>query len=193
MLFAALLAAAISASYPPAGCMRMHSDDSPRHSFTVEEYSCGDAGTAVWLRSQDGRVAQLYARSGSIIEPYVYISPDERWIVCVQKLYHGASGAWLYERSTGLTYREVTPSPFSDRAWEFFRRQTHRSFQQDYRFIISTGTFSPESRSLLVELTGDDGKTVVRSWYCYYDLQKHRFYLDAALTAKNQNAVSTHK
>jgi len=170
----------------------MHSEDSPRHSFSVEEYA-SDSGTSVWLRTREGRLAQLYTRPGSPIEPFVYISPDERWIVCVQKLYHGASAAWLYERSAPLEYKEIMPSPFSDAAWDFFRHETRSGFTQTSHFMIHTGGWSADSHSLLVELSGDDGKTIVSSWYCHYDLQKHRFYLDATLRAKNKNVICPKK
>ena len=171
----------------------MHTENSPRGNFTVEEYSCGEDGTAVCLRGPDGSKTQLYARPGSIIEPYVYVSPDERWIVCVQKLYHGVSAAWLYERSASLQYREIGPPRFSEAAWQFFHQQTHSGFTQSNHFTIHAGGWQPDGRSMLVELDGDDGRVVVAGWSCYSDLQKHRFLLDPALKRKNKNTITTHK
>ena len=72
------------------------------------------------------------------------LSSDEHWIVCIQKLYHGASAACLCERSSGLQYRQVLPSPFSDRAWDFFYRQISRSFERPDERMINTGNWLPK-------------------------------------------------
>jgi len=109
------------------------------------------------------------------------------------QLYAGVSAARLYRRTGGLRYVEITPSPFSDRAWDFFRAQTHHPFAQDERYQIATGTWFPKSHAMLVELFGDDGKTSVTGWYCYYNLEKDRFYLDATVRAKNRNSVSNNR
>src|SRR5438132_1346959 len=143
-LFAVILAAASAASYPPPGYKLMRSEESPRHSFRVETL-LSDSGAAVWLRDSGSHAVQLWSRDGNPIDPFVYVSPDERWIVCVQKLYHGASGAWLYEARGAANYSEVGPQSFGDAAWDFFRTQTHRPFEQNYHFVISTGTWVPQS------------------------------------------------
>jgi hypothetical protein len=188
-LLAVIFGIAVTGGAPPADYSLMGSDESPKRTFRIEKY-LSEEDALVWLRDSNGHAAQLWMHKGNPIDPYVYISPDEHWIVCVAKLYAGVSAAWLYKRTGHLQYTEVTPSPFSDRAWTFFRTETHRSFEQNDRYQISTGTWFPKAHSLLVELFGDDGKTFIVGWYCYYDLEKDDFYLDSTLKKKNINAVS---
>lgn len=190
MLLALVVAVTVSAAPPPKGFTLVGVDDSLKHDFKIEKY-LSEERALVWLRDGAGHTVQLWERDVNPIYPSVYVSPDEHWIVCVDKLCAGVNAAWLYKRTGDLQYLEVMPSPFSDRAWVYFRAQTHRAFEQDNRYQISTGTWFPKSHALLVELFGDDGNTLVGGWYCYYDLEKGRFYLDATLRKKNKGAVSS--
>jgi hypothetical protein len=53
-----------------------------------------------------------------------------------------------------------------------------------------TPVVAPNDHSLAISLYGDDGETSVDLWFCYYDLLKHRFYLDAALRKHNKGLVT---
>jgi len=142
----------------------------------------------------------------------VFISPDEDWIRWEQKLSHHVDAASLFERTAGFRYKELGPPIFSEQAWRFMGEQTHRSFTTtdaddtirlsdwprpgsrkrklglyDDRQAMLT---APNDHSLLVALNGDDGTTQVRFWYCFYDLEQHRFYITTALRKRNRGRVS---
>ena len=189
------------ASYPPKGGTDFKAQ-SPMRTFYIENY--GVQAYATWLvRRQKGAVEAVPlpepARK-SLLYPFGFsVSPDERWILRYEKLYHGANALWLYERFTPLHYTEVTPRPFSEQAWKFFLEQTHNSFQFDYRFITWVGdwpakpnsllVWPTKSHSLLVLLYGEDSKLHVDNWQCYFDLEKHRFYVDETLSKKNRSVI----
>ena len=47
----------------------------------------------------------------------------------------------------------------------------------------------PNDHSLAISLYGDDQKTHVNLWFCFYDLEKHQFYLDDTLRKRNRGRV----
>jgi hypothetical protein len=184
-----LLLAVASAIYPPGGTC----DATESRAFRIESY--GVQQNANWIVPRDKRAAAPILLpdppNASKLYPYEFrVSPDEQWILIDQKQYHGANAAWLYERAAPFHYAEVPQSPFSARAWAFFRQQTHHPFTLDYRFIIRFGSWPTKSHSLLVSLVGEDDHLSVLEWSCYYDLQKHRFYLDDRLAKKNQGTIT---
>lgn len=70
-----------------------------------------------------------------------------------------------------------------------FHSQTHGSLKRAYTASVRTGTWTPNSHTLLVELAAYDEQTHGSSWYCYYDLENHRFYLDETLKKRDLNAA----
>jgi len=222
LLFAGGMNTANAMSYPPDGYRLEAKQESPKHSFFVEIYSQdieGEGARCVWLVPIDKAYApQLLVTPGDISDLYdvrVSVSPDERWILRDQKLYHGANAIALYERNSDFHFKEIGPPIFSEQAWHFFAKQTHRRFDLDYRFIVrvsdwpagnrsvsgddiyemdkKTTVSTPNNSSILVSLVGEsDGITVV-FWCCLYDLQKHRFYLDDELEKHNRDTGSVEK
>ncbi|MGH8094706.1 MAG: hypothetical protein ACREIF_14750 [Chthoniobacterales bacterium] len=91
-------------------------------------------------------------------------------------------------------------------------QQTHHPFKTDYIHIMrisdwpvagsrvrhvalyggteETAVTTPNDHSLLLSLSGDDHKTSVTFWFCYYDLAKQQFYLDAALRSHNRDSFA---
>jgi hypothetical protein len=89
--------------------------------------------------------------------------------------------------------------------------QTHRRFKTDYIHIMRvsdwptlgsrvrqlaltgdselTPVTARNEHSLAISLYGDDQKSSVNLWFCFYDLERHRFYLDAALQEHNRGRV----
>src|SRR5439155_12803019 len=134
MLLPLILAATSGLNYPPEGYKLGLTQESPKHTFRVETYEKEiDDGFqhSVWVVARDSSRAELLVGPDAIIPPYsveIFISPDERWIMWEQKLYHGANAASLYEHSSELHYKEVGPPIFSDQAWQFLAQQIHRKF-----------------------------------------------------------------
>jgi hypothetical protein len=192
--------------------------ESPKHSFRAEIYEQEKDGFyqhSVWLVTPDGKQAEHLVGPEGLTELYpihIDISPDERWIMWEQKLYHGANALGLYERVSGIRYREIGPPIFSDAAWKFMSEQTAHSFSlPDTVHMIrvsewptagtrtqslaltgdteTTPVTAPNDHSLVISLNGDDMQTHVDLWFCFYDLEKHRFYLDDAIRKRNKGRV----
>ena len=207
-------------SYPPQGYVREQSFGSPKHTFSVETWRKGseeaDAALCLWIVTADKKTAELLVPPGvltPLYSPEVYISPDEHWVLWEEKLYHPANAYGLFERVSNIHFREVGPSIFSEQAWQFMSQQTHHPFKTEdadhimrvsewpapgtrVRHLALTGdaeltpVIAPNDHSLAISLYGDDGKTSVDLWFCYYDLQQQRFYLDAALRKHNKGLVT---
>jgi len=218
MLLPLLLATASALSYPPEGYVINETVESPNHNFRVESYGKGDqvqgAQRCVWIVTPDATAAELLVAPGVLTPLYsveIHISPDERWIMWEQKLYHGADAYGLFERVSGIHYREIGPPIFSEQAWRFMSQQTHRKFKTDYIHIMRvsewpaagsrtrhlgltggpelTPVTAPNDHSLAISLYGDDQTRSVNLWFCFYDLEEHRFYLDAALEKHNRGRI----
>lgn len=217
MLLPLMLAVVSALSYPPKGYHLGSIQKSPKHTFRIETYEKevdGGCQSCVWLTAHDGSHAELLISPEALTPLYsvdITISPDERWIMWKQKLYHPANAASLYERSSGLRYKKIGPTIFSELAWRFMSEQTRRKFNLNNSFIIrisdwptagsrvrkialyggaqETAVTTPNDHSLLISLYGDDQKTFVDLWFCYYDLERHRFYLDDTLRARNKGRV----
>jgi len=213
-----LLAAASGISYPPEDYQLVKTQESPKHTFLVEIYQKhieSEFTPCVWLVTPDHSRTELLVSSDELTPLYpvaISVSPDEHWILREQKLYHGADAFSLYEHSGELHYKEIGAPIFSQQAWRFFAEQTHRTFTTDYKHIMrvsdwpipgsrvrkvalygdaqQTSITTPNDHSLAISLTGDDQKTSVIFWYCYYDLEKHHFYLDASLQEHNRSSIS---
>jgi hypothetical protein len=218
-MFLLTLAVATALSYPPAGYELGLTQESPKHTFRIETYEKETEGGyqhSVWVVGNDRSRAELLVGPEALTPQYsveISISPDERWIMWRQKLHQGADAVSLAERSSGLRYRALGPPIFSEQAWRFLAEQTRRKFTTDYIHITrisdwpSAGSLirnitlygdeeriavpTPDDHTLLLSLHGDDRKTWVRLWFCFYDLQKHRFYLDAALRKRNRGSVDS--
>ena len=214
-----LLAAVTALSYPPSSYVREKTFDSLTHTFQVESWRKGtqdpDAALCLWVIGSDQGAAELLVAPGvltPLYAPEVRISPDERWILWEEKLYHPANAYGLFERVAGLHFQEIGPPRFDEQAWQFMAQQTHRRFNtEDSTHIVRvsgwptpgshvaqlalygdaklTPVATPNDHSLVLSLYGDDHKTQVNLWFCYYDLHQRRFYLDAALRKHNHNRV----
>lgn len=220
MLFPLILATATALSYPPQGYEREQSFDSPKHTFQVESWRKDGqepgAALCVWIVTPGRTAAELLVPPGVLTPLYsveIHISPDEHWILWEEKLYHPADAYGLFERVSGIHFREIGPPIFSEQAWQFMGHQTQREFElhdTDHIMRVSewptpgtqvrhlalygdsqlTPVTAPNDHSLAISLYGDDQKTHVDLWFCYYDLQQHRFYLDAALEKHNRSRVT---
>jgi hypothetical protein len=175
----------------------------------------GSDALCLWIVTPGKKTAELLVPPGvltPLYEPEVHISPDEHWILWEEKLYHPADAYGLFERVADIHFREAGPPLFSEQAWQFMSRQTHHPFKTDgadhimrvsewpvpgdrVRHLALSGggaltpVAAPNDHSLAISLYGDDGQTSVDLWYCFYDLQRHRFYLDATLRKHNKGLV----
>jgi hypothetical protein len=194
MLLPLIIAAASNLIYPPSGYTITTKVESPNHTFTVESYfSDGDERKAepIWVVPIKDRKAQPFLlydpdKVSPFSVPSIRISPDEHWILRHEKLCHGQNAAWLYEQSSPLHFTEI---PLSEQAWQFFSQQSHHAFRLDYRFMIEVGEWPTKSNRLLIQLHGDDRNIYVSEWFCYYDLQMHKFFVDSKLAQKNKDSI----
>lgn len=219
MLLSLLAVATSALSYPPHGYEREQTFDSPKHTFQVESWRKGDqdpgAALCVWIVAPDKTRAELLVPPGVLTPLYsveIHISPDEHWILWEEKLYHPADAYGLFERVSDIHFHEIGPPIFSEQAWLFMGHQTHRRFKtkdSDHIMRVSewptpgnkvrhlalygdsqlTPVIAPNDHSLAISLYGDDEKTHVNLWFCFYDLEKHRFYLDSPLQEHNKGRV----
>ncbi len=219
MLLPVILASVSAMSYPPEGYAREESFDAPKHTFKVESWRKGDqdpgAALCVWIVTPDKTKAELLVAPGVLTPLYsvqIHISPDEHWILWEEKLYHPADAFGLFERVSGIHFHEVGPPIFSEQAWQFMGRQTHHNFKledTDHIMRVSewptpgtrvrhlalygdsqlTPVTTPNDHSLAISLYGDDGTIHVDLWFCFYDLVKHRFYLNSALENHNKGRI----
>lgn len=171
----------------------------------------------LWVVAPDGKAAEMLVSPDALTplySPEVRVSDDERWILWEEKLYHGANAHGLFERTAGVHFREIGPPIFSAQAWQFMSQRTDHPFKvaDEGRHIIRvsewpvpgtrtrhlalsgddelTPVVTPNDHSLALSLYGDDGKTHVALWFCYYDLREHRFYLDDALKKHNRGLLT---
>jgi hypothetical protein len=196
----------------------MTPNHSPKHTFQVESWRKDGqepgAALCVWIVTPDRTAAELLVPPGVLTPLYsvhVSISPDEHWILWEEKLYHPADAYGLFERVSGIRFREIGPPIFSEQAWQFMSDQTHRQFKTEdadhimrvsewptpgtrVRYLAlyggpeKTPVTAPNDHSLAISLYGDDQRTHVQLWFCFYDLQRHRFYLDDTLRKHNRGA-----
>jgi hypothetical protein len=196
----------------------MTPNHSPKHTFQVESWRKDGqepgAALCVWIVTPDRTATELLVPPGVLTPLYsvhVSISPDEHWILCEEKLYHPADAYGLFERVSGIRFREIGPPIFSEQAWQFMSDQTHRQFKTEdadhimrvsewptpgtrVRYLAlyggpeKTPVTAPNDHSLAISLYGDDQRTHVQLWFCFYDLQRHRFYLDDTLRKHNRAA-----
>jgi hypothetical protein len=221
MLFPLIFAVATALSYPPEDYEREQSFDSPKHTFQVESWRKDGEGPGaalcVWIVTPDSKAAELLIPPGVLTPLYsvkIHISPDEHWILWEEKLYHPADAYGLFERLSGIHFHEIGPPIFSEQAWQFMSRQAHRTFKTEdsdhimrvsewptpgnrvrhlalYGGSETTPVTAPNDHSLAISLYGDDQKTHVDLWFCFYDLEKHRFYLDDTLRKHNRGRVGS--
>jgi hypothetical protein len=220
MLFPLILAAASVLTYPPRDYQREETFDSPKHTFQVESWRKDGqeepgAALCVWIVTPDHAATELLVPPGVLTPLYsvhVSISPDEHWILWDEKLYHPADAFGLFERVSGIHFREIGPPLFSEQAWRFMSDQTQHPFtlvDSDHIMRVSewpkpgtrtrhlalygdehlTPVIAPNDHSLAISLYGDDQHTHVNLWFCFYDLETHQFYLDEAVRKHNKARV----
>ena len=171
---------------------------------------------SVWIVTPDKTMAEQLLSPGVLTPLYsveLHISPDEHCILWEEKLYHPANAYGLFERVSNIHFREIGPPIFSEQAWQFMSQQNRRTFKtedSDHIMRVSewpilgtqrlhlalygddqlTPVAPPNDHSLAISLYGDDGKTHVGLWFCYYDLQRHQFYLDSTLKKHNKGSIT---
>jgi len=219
MILSLLIATAAALTYPPDGYVLEKAFQSSNHTFRVESFrkeaDGSDAALCVWIVKSDGSSSELLVPPGVLTPLYsveIDISPTEKWILWKQKLYHPANAYGLFQRVSDIHFKEIGPPLFSDQAWEFMGEQTHHSFKiedSDHIMRVSdwptpgscvrrlalygdskfTTVTAPNDHSLAISLYGNDQLTAVDFWFCFYDLEKHEFYLNKSLQKHNKGTV----
>ncbi len=218
LLLPLLLATVAPFSYPPEGYGREETFDSPKGTFVLESWRMDGqergAALCVWIVTPNRSAAKLLVPPGVLTPLYsvqIRISPDENWILWEEKLYRGADAYGLFARLSGINFREIGPPLFHEQAWRFMSQQTRRKFTPDYLHIMRvsdwptpgsqvrqlaltgdsdlTPVTAPNDHSLAISLHGDDKKTSVSLWLCFYDLEHRHFYLDSAVSKHNSGML----
>jgi hypothetical protein len=113
------------------------------------------------------------------------ISPDERFILRDQKLYHGANALYLYTRVRGLAYRAARHARIDRAVKRFFARAVGgREIEQ--MGIVEFVRWSDDGKSVIVSLRGREvaGYDVV-GWQCTFELAGGRVRVSAAQAKAN--------
>jgi hypothetical protein len=175
---------------------------SPRGTFRVEQVcvdrpDSGVEACQVWLVSISvpSRRVQLPEpdedAARAMYESELRVSPDERYILREQKIYHGAGAAYLYERVGGLDYR-VTANPHVDAVViDLFAKQV--GGHDEGMGIVELDAWSSDGKSLVVTLRGRDvaGYDVL-DWRCTVDIASGRAYVTRAQAKANAGTFSSH-
>lgn len=86
--------------------------------------------------------------------PDFSVSPNGKWIIADEKLYHGANELWLLQRDSPLHYSLVFPS-FSRAAWSYYAKRSGKPFRLDFRYITRVGPWPQKGEVIRLTLWGD--------------------------------------
>lgn len=175
---------------------------SPRGTFRIEQACEERPGSGVdvcevWLvssRKPAHRVRLAEPDDDTVragYESHLRVSPDERYILREQKLYHGAGAAYLYERVGALDYRLTAHSHLDAAAKGLFARQVGVHDDEEDMGIVELDAWSSEGKLLVVTLRGREvaGYSVL-DWRYTFDIDSGRAYVTSAQAKANAGTFS---
>ena len=149
---------------------------SPRGTFTLTQHYAGNWTTT--LHFNKGAHADVPFTESYPWPAIFSVSPDEKWILQIQKSGSGDNISFLYTIDAA---RRLSPmdQPFGELAFAFVEHSTHVSFKDLYHTGIEFGAWDLKAGLLRVSVHGSSenqsGKGVDQ--VVLYDLKKHRFHL----------------
>lgn|GEM_PF-931274 len=189
---------------PPAGYELdpEYNLSSPDKATRVEQYANvstnGDYSWESWAQHK-GVVTLLEPEQPYYPAGFRFTS-DSQWLVRVQKTGSGESTLYLYHLSSG-GFITATPQPLGNLAWDFFNCTADGKKCGDFSYHLTTylvkGTEEnyrwldvhwPDSRYLIIGLSGEGERWSLKSWWCRYDLQKGTFDVPAQFARNNLQA-----
>lgn len=195
-------------SYAPAGFVKDDPDvGAPGGSFRLEQWNNRNSGPQnvsfyqTWLVPRNGKPVRLPEErlstkavadrdSGSIGYPSVFqFSPDAKYLVREQKIFHGANAVYLYKRLSGLEYEVCAPSLYV-RAGDFFTQNT--GLKWDYiPGLVNFSAWERDDRLVLTLHGSAEGKKIaVDGWRCVFDPSSGQFAVRAEWRAANESAFT---
>jgi hypothetical protein len=162
---------------------------SPSGRIVVEHrFRDPDSPRQIWLRDAGSALEPAflyeYPRTADVL-----FSPDERWVVVNDFAGSNVADVRIFQRSSGLNFREEKGADPSRSCWASMSRTFAPGLVSSYAEAIR---WASDSRALLVVLWGHaDGESFVDDWLCVYDLRARRASQDLRLM--NRGAVRSRR
>jgi|GEM_PF-3707959 len=174
---------------------------SPDHLLRIEQVSRGDDGSGNW-ESLDSWIISNVTGQRTLLPPSrchpgdapdidlleYTISPDQRWVAGMQKIYHGLTHAYLFERvpSHGLDYKPATREALDILAWKFFEKVTGKKISNvEEGGVVNSLTW--EHGALRIKMSAQDRSADY--WIVDYNLKTQKFSIPAELKQHDLDAV----
>jgi hypothetical protein len=122
-----------------------------------------------------------------------FFSPDNRWILRTQKIYHGLDGAYLYERvsPSKLTFKPATRQPLDVLAWKFFQGATKCTpFDFTQGGVVNFVSWKPGFLRLSLNASERLTFANVDDFVVAYDLKMGQFSIPPGLESHDRQASS---
>jgi hypothetical protein len=117
-----------------------------------------------------------YERDAEII-----FSPNEEWIAMNDYMVSNIASIRMFKRKSQLQYEETKMDP-STACWAFFHNKTKLPYPENLDHIYSEVLrWSPDSKTILINLYGHEGNKEVRDWLCVYSLETGKASLKLSL------------
>jgi hypothetical protein len=189
--FSILVASAATCCFaagPPPGYTLDHQEDSPQGDIVIEYYS-NHGEHQIWLapKSDLNNRVELFEFNR---DATVLMAPNEQKLVINDFPTTTGGGPLLYKRNTGLQFQEVVNEKISEKAFDFFVRETHlppRLRDAFDHFRTTAFRWAKDSGAMLLSLSGHGPHVQVDSWLCVYDLSREP---SLNLRAMNEKTLS---
>lgn len=172
---------------------------SPEGSFLIEQRMGGGYGWQTWIRPTHHHASPYQLRLWHDCEidwaGYFYISPNERYLLDIQKTGSGDNYGAIFIRDKTPRFVLAHPvmpfPPLSENAWDFFRKTTtlEAKVYHDGIKFIAWGT---DGKCLEISLNGHDldEEYYVRDWRLHYNLVSHRFFQTRDQIIHNRHSIT---
>jgi hypothetical protein len=201
--------------YPPQGFQRTQVVQPSDISFRLEEWKSNDNKGSfgqflfqTWLIPKSGSGVRLsdIPRDGFSADTFGFestysFSPTSRYIFREQKVWHCRSGAYIYERDTGLAYHVLVPD-LDKRAVEFFQRDTGLKFEADCGIVEFVNWVSPDAVAIslrgystgplgMLAVSGSIGRELsIFNWRCVFSIPSQSFSIPGEWVGTDKAAIA---
>jgi hypothetical protein len=173
-------------------------------SFVLEEWKAEEPNGGfgqflfqTWLVPKQGSPIRLMPvllydelSSDSIgFESTYSFSPTSKYLFREQKVAHCQSGAYIYERKTGLVYYVLVPD-LQKRAVGFFLNSTGVRFEYDCGIVGLVNWVSPDSLAISLNGYSSDRKFGISDWRCVFSIPSQSFSIPDEWLATNKAAIA---
>lgn len=123
-----------------------------------------------------------------------HVSPDGRYIFCIQKTGSGDNSATLFQRNSEGVISPVgnwtAKQEFSDQAWAFFRKRTGL-VASVYHAGVEFVAWGDDHQCVEFSLHGTDcyEDYYIRDWVLHYNITNRKFFVARVQGKQNKKAV----